>query len=93
MDFIRSLSRTSKQHDSIMVVVDMLNNVVHFILVKYTNSSSEVSQILIREIMRLHRIPKKIISDKDAKFTSRFWKELSAGLRKMLASIQLIFHK
>lgn len=47
---------------------------------KTTNSSIEVAQILIREIGRLHGIPKKITSYKDAKFTSRFWKELFASL-------------
>jgi len=42
MDFIIGLPRTVKQHDSIMVVVDKLRKVAHFILVKTTYSSSEV---------------------------------------------------
>ena len=78
--FHHRLSRTSRQHDSIMVVVDRLAKVAHFILVKSTNSASEVAQVFIREIVRLHGIPKKIVFDIDAKFTSRFWKELFAGL-------------
>jgi len=36
--------------------------------------------VFIREIVRLHGIPKKIISDKDANFTSRFWEDLFVGL-------------
>jgi len=80
MDFITGLPRTSKQHDSIMVVVDRLSKVNHFVPVKYMNSSAEVAQIFIKEIVRLHGVPKKIISNKDAKFTSRFFKELFAGL-------------
>ena len=85
MDFITSLSRTSKKHDSIMVVVDWLSKVAHFIPVKTTYSSSEVAQVFIREIVRLHGVPKKIVSDRDAKFTSKFWKELFAGLGTKLA--------
>ena len=57
MEFITSLSRTSRQHDSIMVVVDKLSKVAH---------------IFIREIVRLHRVPNMIISYRDVKFTSRF---------------------
>jgi len=68
-----------------MVVVDRLSKVAHFIAVKFRNSASKVVQIFIREIMKLHGVPKKIISYKDAKFTSRFWKDLFAGLGTELA--------
>jgi len=63
-----------------MVVVDMLIKVAHFIVVRSTYSTSEVAQVLTREIVRLHGIPKKIVSNRDTKFTSRFWKELFVGL-------------
>jgi len=43
MDFIISFMRTLRQHDSIMIVVDKLSKVAHFIGVKSTNSSSEVA--------------------------------------------------
>jgi len=80
MDFIIGLSRTVKQHDSIMVVVDRLSKVAHFILVKTTYSASEVAHVFIREIVTMHGVPKKILSDRDAKFNSKFWKEMFAGL-------------
>ena len=80
MDFITGFSGTSKQHDSIMVVVDRLSKVTHFILVKTTYSTSDVAPVFIKEIVRLHGVPKNTVSDIDAKFTSRFWKELFAGL-------------
>ena len=72
MDFITCFPRTSKQHDAIMVVIEMLRKVAHFVAVKSTNSSSEVAQIFIKEIVRLHGVPKRIISNRDAKFTSKF---------------------
>ena len=65
-----------------MVVVDRLSKVAHFIAVKSTNSASEVAQVFIKEIVRLNGVPKRIISYRDAKFTSKFWKELLVGLEK-----------
>jgi len=52
MDFITVFPRTSIHHDSIMVVVDKLSTVAHFIGVKYENLSSEVAQIFIKEIVK-----------------------------------------
>jgi len=63
-----------------MVVIDRLSKVAHFIAVKYTNSASGVIQVFIKEIVRLCGVPKMIISDRDAKFTSKFWKELFTRL-------------
>lgn len=85
MYFMICILRTVRQHDSIMVVVDKLRKVAHFISVKTTYSTSEVAQIFIREIMILHGVPKNIVSNRDAKFTSMFWKELFAGLGIELA--------
>jgi len=85
MDFITDLSRTLRQHDSIMVVVERIRKVVHFIPVKLTFSTSEVAQVFIRDMVRLHEVLKKIVLEKDAKFTSKFWKELFAGLGIELA--------
>lgn len=68
-----------------MVVVQMLTKLAHFILVKFTNSYSEVAKVFIREIVRLHGVPMKIVSYKDVKFTSRFWKALLVGLGTNLA--------
>ena len=63
-----------------MVVVDRLRKVSHFIPVKTTYSISEVEKVFIKEILRLHGVWKKIVPDKDAKFTFKFWKELFVGL-------------
>jgi transposase InsO family protein len=42
----------------------------------------------MKEIFRLHGMPKEIVSDRDIKFTSNFWKSLMAGLEtKLLFSI------
>jgi len=49
------------------------------------NYASDVTQIFKKEIVRLHGIPKKILSNRDVRFTSRFWKGLCAGLGTHLA--------
>lgn len=49
---------------------DKLNKVAHLVAIKSTNPASEVAQIFIKEIVRLHGILKKIIFEKYAKFIS-----------------------
>ena len=68
-----------------MVVVEKLTKVSHFILVNSTFSTSDVAQVLIRDVVRFHGVPKKIMSNKDANFTSKFRKALFAGLGIELA--------
>lgn len=79
MDLITHLLIKSRQHDSIMVAVDNLSKVADFIPLNTTYSASEVEQVFIREIMRLHGVLNKIVLDKDVKFTSKYWKELFVG--------------
>jgi hypothetical protein len=79
MDFITKLPRANKQHDSIMVVVDKLTKAAHFILVKLTHKVDNIVDVYMMEIARLHGIPKTIVSDRDPKFTSNFWKGLFNG--------------
>jgi hypothetical protein len=81
MDFITKFPRTSKQHDAIMVVVDKLTKATHFIPMKVTHKETNVDDIYMREITRLHGISNTIVSDNDPKFTSKFWKGLFKGFR------------
>jgi hypothetical protein len=79
MYFITKLSRTNKKHDSIMVVVDKLTKAAHFIPIKLNHKETKIVDVYIREIARLHGIPKTIVFDRDPKFTSNFWKGLFNG--------------
>lgn len=72
MDFITDFSKTSRKHDSIMVLVDRLTKVAHFIPMKSTYSYFEVAQVFIREIVIFHGIPKNIVSDIDVKVHFQF---------------------
>jgi len=80
IDFITSLPRSKKQNESVMVVVDKLSKVVHFIPVKSTYKAVNIVDVLMKEVFRLHGIPRIIISDKDVKFIGNFWKSLFKGL-------------
>jgi hypothetical protein len=74
MDFITGLPKIQRQIDSIMVVIDKLSKSTHFIPVKSTYKSINIAEIFMKDIFRLHGIPKMVISDRDVKFTSNFWK-------------------
>ena len=64
---------TWRQHDSIMVVVDKLTKTSHFIPIKSTYKTDAIAKIFMKEIFRLHGLPKAKVSDRDPKFTSNFW--------------------
>ena len=69
-----------KQHDAIMVVVDKLTKVTHFILKKTTHKATNITDIYMKEVARLHGVPKEIVLDRDPKFTSTFLRVYSRDL-------------
>ena len=79
IDFITKLPRTTRQHDSIMVVVDKLTKDAHFVPVNTMHTTTDIAEIFMKEIVRLHGIPRTIVSDRGTKFTSNFWRGLFKG--------------
>lgn len=75
LDFITGLPK-SKGYEAILVVVDRLSKYSHFILLKHPYTAISIAEIFAREIVRLHGIPKSLISDRDPIFVSNFWLEL-----------------
>jgi hypothetical protein len=80
MDFVTGLPQTQKGNDSIWVIIDRLTKVAHFILVKITFGGATLAQIYLKEIVRLHGIPWKIVSDRGTQFTSKFWMSLQQAM-------------
>jgi hypothetical protein len=80
MDFIVGLPRTQARYDSIWIIVDRLTKVAHFIPVKTTYSSAKLVELYMSRIVCLHGVPKKIVSDRDSQFTSKFWEKLHESM-------------
>jgi hypothetical protein len=58
------LPRTQSGYDSIWVIVDRLTKVAHFIPIKTTYSGPQLAEMHMLRIVYLHRVPKKIVSDR-----------------------------
>ena len=80
MDFVSGLPKTVAGHDSIWVIVDRLTKSAHFLSVRTTFTLDKLAEIYIKEIVRLHGVPVSIVSDRDSRFTAKFWKSLQQGL-------------
>ncbi|KAL4016712.1 hypothetical protein IC575_024369 [Cucumis melo] len=80
MDFITGLPRTLRGFAVIWVVVDRLTKSAHFVPGKSTYTASKWAQLYMYEIVRLHGVPVSIVSDRDARFTSKFWKGLQTAM-------------
>ena len=84
MELVSGLPRSPHGHDAIWVIVDRLTKSARFLAICLTDSTDVLSQLYIREIVNLYGIPVMIISDKDARFTSRFLKSFQRALGTQL---------
>ena len=60
----------------LIVVIDILTKYAHFISISSKAKAIQVANSCVKNIFKLHGFPKVIVSDRDPKFTSNFWKEL-----------------
>ncbi|KAL4379294.1 hypothetical protein GQ457_02G032210 [Hibiscus cannabinus] len=84
MNFVTGLPMTPLKKDSVWVIVDRFTKCAHFLPVHTTYTYDKLAELYIREIVRLHGVPKSIVSDRDPKFTSRFWESLHTALGSRL---------
>lgn len=73
MDFITRLPRVQSK-DCIYVVVDRLTKYANFHAISLKFKAPQVTDLLFREIFKLHGLPKNIVSDRDSRFSSLFCK-------------------
>ncbi|KAJ4718964.1 Retrotransposon protein, putative, Ty3-gypsy subclass [Melia azedarach] len=91
MDFVMGLPRTQRGHDSVWVIVDRLTKSAHFLPFKSTYSMDKMASLYVNEIVRLHGAPVSIVSDRDPRFTSRFWPSLQYAMGTKL-NFSTAFH-
>ena len=91
MDFVVGLPLIGRKHDLVWVVVDRLTKSAHFLPVRTDNSLDKLVELYIKEIVRLHGIHVSIISDRDPRFTSRFWGKFQEALGTRL-NFSTAFH-
>jgi transposase InsO family protein len=91
MDFIVGLPLRQGDTTRFFVVVDTLTKSAHFIPVRMTYQAPDIARVFIREIVRLHGLPQKIISDRGSVFigrgsvfTGRFWTSFQEALGTQL---------
>jgi len=75
-DFIVHLPKTKDGYDAITTWVDRLTRRVHFLKCKTSDTAVDVADAFFANIFKLHGLPDNIVSDRDSKFTSAFWKRL-----------------
>ncbi|XP_060211808.1 uncharacterized protein LOC132639374 [Lycium barbarum] len=80
MDFVSGLPRTQRNHDAIWVIVDRLTKSAYFLAIKMDYPLERLAQLYVNEIVRLYGVPISIVSDRDPRFTSRFWTSLQEDL-------------
>ena len=80
MDFVTRLSKATKGCDSILVVVDRLTKSPYFIPIKNGYPLQKLVELYVEKIVGLHGISSSIVSDRDMRFTSRFWQSLQEEL-------------
>ncbi|KAL4028402.1 hypothetical protein IC575_011598 [Cucumis melo] len=80
MDFLFGLPRTSSGHDDIWVIVDRLTKSTRFIPIKMTSTFDQLARLYVDKIVSQYGVPMSIVSDRDPRFTSKFWPSLQKAM-------------
>ena len=91
MDFIFELPRTKDNKTGFMVVADKLSKRTHFIPIDSKRNAERTADTFYRELYKRHGLPRKIIYDRDFRFTGNFWSELMK-LLKVKLNLSTSFH-
>ena len=85
MDFITHLPRTRSGFDSLLVMVDYLTKMMVLRPTHSTATAVDTARIVMDAVVRVHGVPRVIVSDRDTRFTSSFWKEICKSMGTSLA--------
>ncbi|GKA89749.1 putative reverse transcriptase domain-containing protein [Tanacetum coccineum] len=91
MDFVTKLPKTATGQDTIWVIVDCLTKSAHFLPMRKDDSLEKLMRQYLTEVVSRHGVPVSIISDRDGKFTSHFYKSLHKALGTRL-DMSIAYH-
>ena len=89
--FCDLLATDMQGYDAVWVIVDRLTKSAHFLVVRMTFTLERFCPLYIREIVRLHGVPVSIVSDRDPRFTTHFWKSFQKAMGTRL-TMSTAFH-
>ena len=85
MDLVVHLPKTQRGHDAIVVFVDKMSKMAHYAATTTKVTAPQLARIFFNQVVRYHGVPKSIVSDRDSKFTSLFWRSLWKRIGTRLA--------
>ena len=91
MDFVVRLPRSQQNHNAIWVIINRLTKTMHFVVYSMTYLVERLSHLYIQHIVRLYGVPVTIVSDRDSRFTAKFWRSLQMALGTSL-NLSSAFH-
>lgn len=75
------------------MVIDILTKYAHFIEVRRLDSTKQKAKVLFKNVYKLYRFPKIIVSDRDPKFKGKFWREIANKSGLLLIWVHLTIPK
>nr|GEZ05397.1 reverse transcriptase domain-containing protein [Tanacetum cinerariifolium] len=84
MDFVTKLPKTAAGQDTIWVNVDRLTKSAHFLPMREDDTLKKLTRQYLKEVVSRHGVPVSIISNRDGRFTSHFWKSFKKALGSRL---------
>jgi hypothetical protein len=86
MDLITALPKTRAGKDAIVVFVDRLTKMTHFSAITTDIGAQELAEVFLDTVVKHHGVPRTIVSDRDPRFTSKFWQ---AAMTKMGTALKM----
>lgn len=91
MDFIVRLPTTQRGHDAILVFVDRLSKMVHLAPCMTSCTAEDAAHLFMQYVYRCHGAPDHLVSDRDTRWESDFWREL-CKIMKIEQALSSAFH-
>ena len=76
MDFLTDLPLTAAGNSGVLVVIDRFSKMAKFLPTKEPATAEKISELIFKDIVAQHGVPRSITSDRDSRFTSTLWQQL-----------------